>query len=59
MPNRVIQLQKFYQSTKKPIYLAHPRAKFYLVPYGAAFTLSLGATFYYLGRAIFGLKANQ
>ncbi|GME73731.1 unnamed protein product [Ambrosiozyma monospora] len=57
--NKVIELQKFYQTTKKPIWYAHPRAKFYLVPYFAAFGLSLSVSLYYTVRAGFGLKANQ
>ncbi|ODV86474.1 hypothetical protein CANARDRAFT_175358 [[Candida] arabinofermentans NRRL YB-2248] len=59
MANKVIELQKFYQSTTKPIWLAHPRSKYYLVPYAIGLTLSVGASGYYLVRACFGLKANQ
>ncbi|KAG7858959.1 hypothetical protein KL919_003024 [Ogataea angusta] len=59
MPNRVIELQKFYQSTNKPIYMAHPRSKYYLIPYALGLTLSVGASLYYTGRACFGLKAGQ
>ncbi|KAH3676732.1 hypothetical protein OGATHE_001222 [Ogataea polymorpha] len=44
MANKVIELQKFYQTTNKPIYLAHPRSKYYLIPYALGLTLSVGAS---------------
>ncbi|CDK27542.1 unnamed protein product [Kuraishia capsulata CBS 1993] len=58
-PQRIIEMQKFYQSSKKPIYMAHPRAKYYLVPYAIGLTLSVSASLYYTGRAVFGIKDKK
>lgn len=58
-PQRIIELQKFYQTATKPLWRAHPNANLVLVPYFAAFTVSLGASLYFLSRAALGIKASK
>lgn len=58
-PARIIELQKYYQTTNKPLWRAHPNANLVLIPYFAAFTVSLGAALYYTGRAAFGIKDSK
>jgi cytochrome c oxidase subunit 7 len=58
-PQRIIELQKFYQTSTKPLWRAHPNAKLVLIPYFAAFTVSLGAALFFTGRAAFGIKASK
>ncbi|KAF6009936.1 hypothetical protein HII12_003482 [Brettanomyces bruxellensis] len=55
-PKRIIELQKFYQTSKKPIWKALPRSKLYLYPYYAAFSISLGASLFFMVRAILDIK---
>ncbi|KAI0462082.1 hypothetical protein LJB42_004687 [Komagataella kurtzmanii] len=56
---KIIELQKFYQSTNKPIYAAHPRSKYYLIPYFGLLGVSVAATLFYTGRACFGIKDKK
>lgn len=58
-PQRVIELQKYYQTTTKPLWRAHPNANIVLIPYFAAFFLSLGASFTFAVRAGMGIKAQK
>lgn len=58
-PQRIIELQKYYQSTTKPLWRAHPNAKLVLIPYFAAFAISLGASITFALRAGFGIKAQN
>ncbi|GMM46693.1 cytochrome c oxidase subunit VII [Pichia kluyveri] len=58
-PQRIIELQKFYQTTTKPLWRAHPNANLVLIPYFAAFGISLGASLYFAVRAGFGIKAQK
>jgi cytochrome c oxidase subunit 7 len=55
-PQRVIELQKYYQTTTKPLWRAHPNANLLLIPYFAAFGLSLSVALFYTGRATLGIK---
>lgn len=57
--NNVLKLQKFYQTTKKPIWYAHPKSKYYLVPYFVGLTVSLSASLFFAFRAGFGIKATK
>ncbi|ODQ61008.1 hypothetical protein WICANDRAFT_28229, partial [Wickerhamomyces anomalus NRRL Y-366-8] len=54
--NRVIELQKLYQSSPKPLWMKHPRSKFYIYPFWALFTGVTAINLYYTGRAILGIK---
>ncbi|VEU23373.1 DEKNAAC104700 [Brettanomyces naardenensis] len=58
-PKRIIEMQKFYQTSTKPIWRAHPRAKLYLIPYFAAFGISVGASLTFLVRAVLDIKAKK
>ncbi|KGK37911.1 hypothetical protein JL09_g2950 [Pichia kudriavzevii] len=55
----IIELQKYYQTTTKPLWRSHPNAKLVLIPYFAAFTVSLGAALFFTGRAAFGIKPQK
>lgn len=56
MANNVIEMQKLYQSSTKPLWMRHPRSKFYVYPYWALFWASMGVSLYYTGRAVLGIK---
>ncbi|GMM27942.1 cytochrome c oxidase subunit VII [Martiniozyma asiatica (nom. inval.)] len=58
-PQRIIEWQKFYQTTTKPLWRSHPNSKLILVPYFAAFALSVGASLTFVGRAALGIKASK
>ncbi|ODQ47265.1 hypothetical protein PICMEDRAFT_57787 [Pichia membranifaciens NRRL Y-2026] len=58
-PQRIIELQKFYQTSTKPLWRAHPNANLILIPYFAAFAFSLGASLTFAVRAGFGIKASK
>ncbi|CDR45109.1 CYFA0S16e02256g1_1 [Cyberlindnera fabianii] len=56
MANHVIELQKLYQSSTKPLWMRHPRSKFYIYPFWGLFWSVNAVTTYYLGRAVLGIK---
>ncbi|KAH3903593.1 cytochrome c oxidase subunit VII SCDLUD_001237 [Saccharomycodes ludwigii] len=59
MANHVIQLQKLYQSSTKPLWWRNPRSAFYMYPFWALFTFTAVAPFYWVGRMLVGKKADQ
>ncbi|KAL6679261.1 Cytochrome c oxidase subunit 7 [Candidozyma auris] len=58
-PQRIIKLQKIYQNSNQKLWLRGPRSKALVYPYYALFTVSTAVPLYYLGRALFGIKADQ
>ncbi|ODQ81982.1 hypothetical protein BABINDRAFT_32263 [Babjeviella inositovora NRRL Y-12698] len=58
-PQNIIRLQKLYQNSPKPMWLKHPRSKFYIYPYVAMFAVGVTVPFYYYGRAVLGIKADK
>ncbi|ODV98405.1 hypothetical protein PACTADRAFT_185081 [Pachysolen tannophilus NRRL Y-2460] len=56
---KIIELQKLYQSSKKPLWMIHPRSKFYVYPYYLTLGLTVGVSLYYTGRALLGIKASK
>ncbi|KAL6024033.1 Cytochrome c oxidase subunit 7 [Candidozyma auris] len=57
-PQRIIKLQKIYQNSNQKLWLRGPRSKALVYPYYALFTVSTAVPLYYLGRALFGIKAE-
>ncbi|ODV61922.1 cytochrome c oxidase subunit VII ASCRUDRAFT_75179 [Ascoidea rubescens DSM 1968] len=57
--NTVIELQRLYQNSDKSLWMRHPRSKFYIYPFWGLFAFTTGATLYYSGRAILGIKEKK
>lgn len=55
-PQRIIELQKHYQNTPKPLWLRGRQAAFLVYPFYALFTVATVFPLYYAGRAVAGLK---
>lgn len=58
-PQNIIRLQKLYQTSKLPMWMKHPRLKYYIYPYAAAYAVAVTVPLFYCGRAIVGIKADQ
>ncbi|GAV55929.1 hypothetical protein ZYGR_0AZ01010 [Zygosaccharomyces rouxii] len=58
MANKVIELQKIFQNSAKPLWWRHPRSAFYLWPFYGIFTVALVAPFLYMPNAVRGIKAK-
>lgn len=54
--NRVIELQRLYQHSSKPLWWRHPRSGLYLYPFYGLFAVALAVPLVYTGRAILGIK---
>ncbi|CCH59317.1 hypothetical protein TBLA_0B04830 [Henningerozyma blattae CBS 6284] len=59
MANRVIELQRIFQQSTKPLWMRHPRSKFIIYPFFGLFTVALVAPLCYLPNAIMGIKAKK
>lgn len=59
MANRVIELQKIFQSSKKPLWWRHPRSPFLLYPFFGLLTVAVVAPLLYIPNAIMGIKAEK
>lgn len=59
LANRVIEMQKLYQHSTKPIWWRHPRSKYYLYPFFGLFTVALVGPLLYLPNAFMGIKAKK
>ncbi|KAL6939216.1 hypothetical protein ACO0RG_003045 [Hanseniaspora osmophila] len=59
MANRIIELQKMFQASQKPLWMRHPRSAFYVYPYYAMFFVGVTVPFYYVARSIVGKKAHD
>ncbi|KAK6455704.1 cytochrome c oxidase polypeptide VII [Scheffersomyces xylosifermentans] len=55
-PQRIIELQKHFQNTKKPLWLRGKQSKYVVYPFYALFTVTTIFPLYYTGRAILGIK---
>ncbi|KAI5958355.1 COX7 [Candida theae] len=58
-PQRIIELQKRYQTTPKPLYLRGARSALLVYPFYALFAVTTAVPLYYTGRAIIGLKEKN
>lgn len=55
-PQRIIKLQRQYQSSNQKLWLRGKQSKALVFPFYALFTLSTIGPLFYTGRAIFGIK---
>ncbi|CAH02309.2 Cox7 [Kluyveromyces lactis] len=58
-PSKIIELQKLFQHSSKPLWSRHPRSAFYLYPFWGLFTVALVAPLLYIPNAIMGIKAKK
>ncbi|EDO15936.1 hypothetical protein Kpol_480p23 [Vanderwaltozyma polyspora DSM 70294] len=58
-PQRIIELQKLFQKSTKPIWWRHPRSAFYLYPFYGLFAVAVIAPLCYIPNAIMGIKAKK
>ncbi|TFK43885.1 hypothetical protein BDQ12DRAFT_719064 [Crucibulum laeve] len=54
LPNHVIEKQKHYQNSHKPIMLRGPRGRLYVGVYGVAFTAGVAGTVFSLYQLVKG-----
>ncbi|GMM33168.1 cytochrome c oxidase subunit VII [Saccharomycopsis crataegensis] len=54
--NRIIEYQRLYQNSTKPLWTRHPRSAMYLYPFYGLFAVSMVVPLVYTGRAILGIK---
>lgn len=59
MANKVIELQKLYQKSAKPLWWRHPRSAFYLYPFFGLFAIAVVTPLLYLPNAVKGVKAKK
>ncbi|AMD22394.1 HGR055Cp [Eremothecium sinecaudum] len=59
MGKRIIDMQRLYQSSTKPIWMRHPRSPYYLYPFWGLFAVVLVAPLLYIPNAIAGVKAKK
>ncbi|CCK72130.1 cytochrome c oxidase subunit VII KNAG_0J00470 [Huiozyma naganishii CBS 8797] len=59
MSNRIIQLQRIFQSSTKPLWWRHPRSPFLLYPFYGLLTVAVVAPLCYVPNAIMGIKAKK
>ncbi|CAR21990.1 Cytochrome c oxidase subunit 7 [Lachancea thermotolerans] len=59
MANRIIELQKLFQSSQKPLWWRHPRSAFYMYPFWALFTVAVVGPFLYIPNTIRGIKDKR
>ncbi|KAL6452945.1 COX7 Cytochrome c oxidase subunit 7 [Candida maltosa Xu316] len=55
----IIELQKHYQNTPKPLWLRGKQSAFLVYPFYALFTIATVVPLYYSGRAVCGLKERS
>ena len=55
-PQRIIELQKHYQNTPKPLWLRGRQSAFLVYPFYALFAVSTAIPLYYSVRAVAGIK---
>lgn len=58
-PQRIIELQKRYQTTPKPLYLRGSKSALLVYPFYAIFAVSTAIPLFYAGRAICGIKEKN
>ncbi|CCE64563.1 hypothetical protein TPHA_0I00570 [Tetrapisispora phaffii CBS 4417] len=58
-PQRIIELQKIFQKSTKPLWMRHPRSAFYLYPFWGLFTVAVVAPCLYIPNAILGIKPKR
>ncbi|CCE90219.1 cytochrome c oxidase subunit VII TDEL_0B00900 [Torulaspora delbrueckii] len=59
MSNRIIELQKIFQSSTKPLWWRHPRSAFYLYPFYGLMAVAVVAPLLYIPNAVRGIKAKK
>ncbi|CAL9736063.1 cytochrome c oxidase subunit 7, mitochondrial [Monosporozyma servazzii] len=57
--NRVIELQKIFQKSTKPLWWRHPRSPFLLYPFYGLLTVAVVAPLLYIPNAVLGIKAKK
>lgn len=57
--NRVIELQRIFQSSTKPLWWRHPRSPFLLYPFYGLLAVAVIAPLLYIPNALRGIKANR
>lgn len=57
--NKVIELQKLFQTSTKPLWWRHPRSPFYLYPYYALMAVAVIGPLLYIPNAIRGIKDER
>lgn len=57
--NRVIELQRIFQSSTKPLWWRHPRSPFLLYPFYGLLAVAVIAPFLYIPNAVRGIKAKR
>jgi len=58
LPNQVLEKQKHYQNSPKPIMLRGPRSALYLGVYGALFVAGMATTVFGMSEMVVGKKAE-
>ncbi|KAF8204597.1 hypothetical protein BJ912DRAFT_1051950 [Pholiota molesta] len=59
LPNHVIEKQKMYQNSTKPIMLRGPRGGLYVGTFGVLFAVGMASTVYAFGSLIVGNKKAE
>ncbi|CCF56677.1 hypothetical protein KAFR_0B03810 [Kazachstania africana CBS 2517] len=57
--NRIIELQKIFQSSTKPLWWRHPRSPYLLYPFYGLFAVAVVTPLLYIPNAIRGIKAEK
>ncbi|SCW01702.1 LAFE_0E05424g1_1 [Lachancea fermentati] len=59
MANRVIELQKMFQASTKPLWWRHPRSAFYMYPFWGLFAVAVIAPLLYIPNTVKGIKPKK
>ncbi|CCD27255.1 cytochrome c oxidase subunit VII NDAI_0K00640 [Naumovozyma dairenensis CBS 421] len=59
LANRVIQNQRIFQKSTKPLWWRHPKSAFYLYPFYGLLAVAVIAPLTYIPNAIMGIKAEK
>lgn len=58
-PSKIIELQKLFQHSAKPLWMRHPKSPYYLYPFWGLFAVALVSPLLYIPNAIMGVKAKK
>ncbi|QLG73551.1 hypothetical protein HG535_0F00610 [Zygotorulaspora mrakii] len=59
MSNKIIQLQRLFQASHKPLWWRHPRSPYYLYPFYGLLTVAVVTPLLYIPNAVLGIKAKK
>ncbi|KAJ3516812.1 hypothetical protein NLJ89_g890 [Agrocybe chaxingu] len=59
LPNHVLEKQKLYQNSSKPIMLRGPRSNLYVGTFGVLFTVGMVSTVYAFTSLVRGKKSES